>query len=70
MYANIKNFDLTLVFKDYQTNYRIQAIPMDSVERIKDWLDKRNIIFYDTQRSMAWANFLKIIRDDFQKFVR
>jgi nucleosome binding factor SPN SPT16 subunit len=39
------------------------------VEKIKDWLDRSNIIFYDIQKNIAWTKFLSTIRHDFKKFV-
>jgi nucleosome binding factor SPN SPT16 subunit len=69
MIANVRNFDLTFVFRDYETNIRVQSIPIDSLEKIKDWLDSSDIIFYEIQKNLTWATFLSSIRKDFQKFV-
>lgn len=69
MYGNIRYFDLTLVHKDYEQNIRINQIEIKDVERIKDWLDRNNVIFYDSKLSMSWNKFLSIIRADFKKFV-
>lgn len=69
MYANLKSFDVTLVFKDYENNIRINSIPIKDVERVKDFLDDNEIMFYDLGKSMNWAKFLAGIRYDFKKFV-
>ena len=40
MLGGLKNFDLVFVYKNYErTVTRITAIPIDSVELIKKWLD-------------------------------
>ena len=43
---NLRNFDLTFVFNDYNRfPIRINAIPTSSLERIKNWLNEMNILF-------------------------
>jgi len=43
---NLKNFDLTFVFKDYfRLPLRINAIPTNHLETIKNWLNEMNILF-------------------------
>lgn len=69
MFANLATFDLTFVYKDFERFHRVQAIPIEEVEKIKDWLDKSNIIFCDIQRIFDWAKFLTPIRNDFKSFV-
>lgn len=69
MYANIRNFDLTFIYKDFEKYIRILSIPIEQVERIKDWLDRNNIIFYDLQMNVKWAKFLQNIRNNFKEFV-
>jgi len=69
MYANLKSFDVTFVFKDYENNIRVNSIPIKDVERVKDFLDDHGIIFYDLGKSMNWSKFLAGIRYDFKKFV-
>ncbi len=31
MYANLKSFDVTFVFKDYENNIRVNSIPVKDV---------------------------------------
>ncbi len=69
MYANLKSFDVTFVFKDYENHIRVNSIPVKDVERVKDFLDDNGIIFYDLGKSMNWSKFLAGIRYDFKKFV-
>ncbi len=69
MYANIKSFDVTFVFKDYENHIRVSSIPINDVEKVKNWLDSCNVIFYDMGKNMNWSKFLGQIRGDFKKFV-
>ena len=69
MTGNVRYFDLTLVHKDYERNVRINSISIKDVEKVKDWLDSNNIIFYDNKISVNWAKFLQGVRSDFKKFV-
>lgn len=64
-----KNFDLVLIYKDYQTFKRISAIPMEYLDTIKSWLDATNILFSEGPISLNWPNILTHIRDDFEGFV-
>jgi nucleosome binding factor SPN SPT16 subunit len=64
-----KNFDLVLVYKDYQTFKRISAIPMEYLDTIKSWLDATNILFSEGPISLNWPNILAHIREDFDGFV-
>jgi len=39
------------------------------VEKVKEWLDSNNLIFYDNKISLNWTKFLQGVRSDFKKFV-
>ena len=39
------------------------------VEKVKNWMDVSNIIFYEQGKNMNWSKFLLGIRSDFKKFV-
>lgn len=69
MTGNVRYFDLTLVHKDYQHHVRINSISIKDVEKVKEWLDSNNIIFYDNKISVNWSKFLLGVRSDFKKFV-
>jgi len=59
MLSGLKNFDLAFVYKDYEKPVtRITAIPIEHVENIKDWLDKMDIIFFETTKNFAWGNIM------------
>jgi nucleosome binding factor SPN SPT16 subunit len=69
MTGNVRYFDLTVVHKDYERYVRINSISIKDVEKVKDWLDSNNIIFYDNKISVNWNKFLQGVRVDFKKFV-
>ena len=69
MTGNVRYFDLTLVHRDYEHHVRINSISIKDVEKVKDWLDSNNIIFYDNKISVNWNKFLQGVRADFKKFV-
>ena len=67
---NLKNFDMTIVFKDYNREpIRIDAIPSSSVDSIKEWLTSCNIKFYESRMNLNWRSIMKTINDDIEHFV-
>jgi len=67
---NLKNFDMTIVFKDYNREpIRIDAIPSSSAEPIKEWLTGCNIKFYESRMNLNWRSIMKTINDDIEHFV-
>jgi len=66
---SIKNFDMVFVFKDFHTTKRICSIPRESLDNIKDWLDKVDILFSEGMMSLNWNSVLAEIRHDFTKFL-
>jgi len=64
----IKNFDMAIIFKDFHTFKRINSIPRESIDQIKDYLNKIGIIFSEGVVPMNWAT-LSQIRTEFQDFL-
>lgn len=54
----IKNFDMAIIFKDFQTFVRINSIPVEHVEDIKSYLDEIGIIYSESITPMNWTNVL------------
>lgn len=69
MFSNVKSFDIIFVMKDYENFMKVSSIPVKDVEKVKDWLDSSNLIFYDQGKNLNWVKFLGIIRKDFKRFV-
>lgn len=65
----IKNFDLVLIFNDYTRFSLINAIPGMYKDRIRQWLDSCNILFFESTINTKWDAMLKRIRGDFEGFV-
>lgn len=65
----IKNFDLVLIFNDYTRFSLINAIPNMYKDRIRQWLDSCNILFFESTVNTKWDAMLKRIRNDFDGFV-
>jgi|TARA_B110001450_G_C17501524_1_gene432533 nucleosome binding factor SPN SPT16 subunit len=61
----IKNFDMAIIFKDFHTFKRINSIPRESIDQIKDYLNKIGIIFSEGVVPMNWNATLNQIRSEF-----
>jgi len=68
--SGLKNFDLVFVYKNYEKPVmRITAVPITHVEQIKNWLDKMDIIFFESTKNFAWVNILGEIKKDLKGFL-
>merc|ERR1719399_1828744 len=66
----LKNFDMAIVFKDFTREvHRIDAIPADKVEQVKEWLTSMNIKYYESKMNLVWKPILKTILADPEAFV-
>ena len=66
----LKNFDMTVVFKDFKKDvHRIDAIPIDKLETIKEWLNSIKIKYYESKMNLVWKPILKTITDDPEDFI-
>lgn len=54
----IKNFDTAIIFKDFTTFKRINSIPIEHLEDIKDYLDSISIVYSEGVVPMNWTNIL------------
>ncbi|KAL2602985.1 hypothetical protein R1flu_013130 [Riccia fluitans] len=66
-----KAFDMAIVFKDFKKDVvmRIDAIPSQSLDSIKEWLNSINIKYYESRMNLNWRPILKTILDDPEKFI-
>ena len=65
----LRNFDMTLVFKDLTRDVvRIDAIPMTSLDTIREWLQSVDIKFYENKTNLNWKQVLKSITEDPEAF--
>ena len=66
----LKNFDMVFVFKDFERGpHRVDAIPSNVVEQVKEWLTSMNIKYYESKMNLVWKPILKTILADPEAFV-
>lgn len=67
---NLKNFDVTIVFKDFERDVlRIDTVPSSYLEHLKEWLTSVKLKYYETKMNLLWRPILKNIADDPQAFI-
>ncbi len=67
---NLRNFDLVFIWKDLNRDVgRIDTIPQQSLETIKDWLTSIEIKYYESKVNLNWKNIFKSIKEDPEGFV-
>ncbi|CAH1765458.1 3762_t:CDS:2 [Entrophospora sp. SA101] len=60
-----KNFDMVLIFKDYtRPPMHIDTIPMHQLEGVKEWMDSKDILFYEGTTNLNWAQIMRYINKD------
>ena len=65
----IKNFDMTIIYKDFQTFKKINSIARENLDDIKAYLNEIGIIFSEGVVAMNWNAVLTQIREDFEAFL-
>jgi nucleosome binding factor SPN SPT16 subunit len=65
----IKNFDMAIIFKDFQTFKHINSIPRESLDLVKSYLNEIGIIFSEGVVPLNWNTVLAQIREDFEAFL-
>jgi len=69
VHYGIKNFDMAIIFKDFTNFKRINSIPIENIEVIKDYLDEIGVIYSESITPINWTNVLAHIRDNFVDFL-
>lgn len=57
------DFDLVVVFKDFNRLMKIDLIPYSSLDGIKKLLGQRDIEYYESRSSLEWHHISEAIRD-------
>ncbi|XP_076674838.1 SPT16 homolog, facilitates chromatin remodeling subunit dre4 isoform X3 [Andrena cerasifolii] len=66
---HLKNFDMIFVFKDYHRKVAmLNAIPMNMLDHVKEWLNSCDIRYTEGVQSLNWAKIMKTITDDPEGF--
>lgn len=61
----LKNFDLAFVFKDHDKPIvRVDAIPIEFLKNLKEWLNKIDVKYYESTVNIAWKVVIKMIKAD------
>jgi nucleosome binding factor SPN SPT16 subunit len=50
---------MAIIFKDFQTFKRINSIPIEYIEELKNYLDEIGKIYSDSVVPMNWTNILQ-----------
>ncbi|MEQ2208895.1 FACT complex subunit SPT16, partial [Xenoophorus captivus] len=65
----LKNFDVVIVYKDYSKKVTmINAVPVNSLDPIKEWLNSCDIKYTEGVQSLNWTKIMKTIVDDPEGF--
>ncbi|XP_072357651.1 FACT complex subunit SPT16-like [Scyliorhinus torazame] len=66
---HLKNFDMVIVYKDYSKKVTmINAIPVASLDPIKEWLNSCDLKYTEGVQSLNWSKIMKTIVDDPEGF--
>uniref|UniRef100_V9KC68 FACT complex subunit n=1 Tax=Callorhinchus milii TaxID=7868 RepID=V9KC68_CALMI len=66
---HLKNFDMVIVYKDYTKKVTmINAIPVASLDPIKEWLNSCDLKYTEGVQSLNWTKIMKTIVDDPEGF--
>ncbi|XP_044015295.1 FACT complex subunit spt16 isoform X2 [Aphidius gifuensis] len=66
---HLKNFDMIFVFKNYRQKVAmVNAIPMNMLDHVKEWLNSCDIRYSEGIQSLNWAKIMKTITEDPDEF--
>uniref|UniRef100_A0A8C5M6J7 FACT complex subunit n=1 Tax=Leptobrachium leishanense TaxID=445787 RepID=A0A8C5M6J7_9ANUR len=66
---HLKNFDMVIIYKEYGKKVTmINAIPVGSLDPIKEWLNSCDIKYTEGVQSLNWTKIMKTIVDDPEGF--
>ena len=65
MFYGMKNFDLAIVFKDFSNFTRINSVPIEHAEALRDYFNEIGIIYIETLAPLKWQEILNVIKEDF-----
>jgi nucleosome binding factor SPN SPT16 subunit len=67
----LRNFDLVFVMQDFKkTPVHINAVPAQSLEEVKDWLDSVDIPFSEGPVNLNWSQIMKTVTEDPYEFYK
>ena len=67
----LKNFDLVFVYKDFhRPPTHVNTIPVESLDRVKEWLDSVDIAYTEGPLNLNWATIMKTVTSDPHEFFK
>lgn len=67
----LKNFDMVFVFKDFnRPPVHINTIPVDQLDKVKEWLDSVNIAYTEGPLNLNWGMIMKTVIADPHQFFK
>ncbi|KIV92656.1 hypothetical protein PV10_03929 [Exophiala mesophila] len=67
----LKNFDMVFVHKDFsRPPTHINTIPVESLDRVKEWLDSVDIAYTEGPLNLAWGTIMKTVTTDPHQFFK
>lgn len=67
----LKNFDMVFVFKDFnRPPVHINTIPVDQLDKVKEWLDSVNIAYTEGPLNLNWSMIMKTVIADPHQFFK
>ncbi|CAI2378197.1 unnamed protein product [Moneuplotes crassus] len=66
---SLRNFDMIIILKDYQTWFKIGSIPSNQLDPIKSCIDYFDIMFSEGPATLNWNNILDEIRSNFARYL-
>ena len=69
MFYGMKNFDLVIISKDFQTTQNIDSVPTEYTDQLKSYFNEIGIIYLESQQPYKWDAILAQIREDFDAWV-
>lgn len=64
-----KNFDMAIIFKDFIKFLRINSMPRECIDELKEYLDSIGVIFSESVVPLNWTAVLQKIRNDVDAFI-
>lgn len=67
----MKNFDLVFVYKDFhRPPAHVNTIPVESLDRVKEWLDSVDIAYTEGPLNLNWGTIMKTVTTDPHQFFK
>ena len=67
----LKNFDMVFVYKDFsRPPTHVNTIPVESLDRVKEWLDSVDIAFTEGPLNLNWQTIMKTVSTDPHSFFK